>query len=73
MEFEPDKTDNTGKKKVKFPSPCGVMEFEQVRAQADLDQYMFPSPCGVMEFEPGDVEMDTYVYMVSVPLRGNGI
>ena len=35
-----------------FPSPFGVMEFEQVVVTVSTVQGWFPSPFGVMEFEP---------------------
>ena len=37
---------------MKFPSPCGVVEFELKKGCSVTHVATFPSPCGVVEFEP---------------------
>ena len=57
MEFEQKLLSSDGVL-LRFPSPCGVMEFEHLEGISIMhENYLFPSPCGVMEFEHG-VDID---------------
>ena len=61
---------------MEFPSPCGVMVVKHGTIEISVTKATrgFPSPCGVMVVKLSIVQVQKRVdlYIVSVPLRGNG-